>query len=100
MTVYSLHGKGHRMLSRAEHEAVSAAELIFAAVGDAPRNKRSKGWRAFDRIKRDGLLELRDGLYWITPEGRDALTCLRSGHDAVIATPAPSVRVFVDRRAA
>ncbi|MDB5448070.1 MAG: hypothetical protein JWQ97_3387 [Phenylobacterium sp.] len=94
MTTYSVSGKGHHMLAHAELGGAPVADLIYAAVGDASRQHKSKAWRTLDALKRDGLVELQDGSYRLTLDGQDALVCLRSGHPAVIASAVPSVRIF------
>lgn len=101
MSTYSVGGKGHRILARLEDGEATGGELIDIAAGiGGDHRKRRKSWNILKTLRDDGLAWVDGGFYRITQDGADALTCLRSGRDAVIETAVPTVRVFVERRRA
>lgn len=100
MPVFSASGRAHRILAQLARGPSQAAEILDGAAKTERRVERSKCWRALKALKDHGLISLRDGLYRITEDGRDALASLEAGRDYVAAVAEPSVRVFGRREAA
>jgi hypothetical protein len=99
MTAFSVQGRGHHILSRLDASPTVSADLLHATGADT-RKARAKAWRALMALKDADLIQVDEGLYFITQAGRDALACLRSGKPVVIEEARPTVRVFVERRVA
>lgn len=88
MARYSVGGAAHGILERLAGPPASFAEIArdTSSLARTPRRHRYKVRCIVLALRTDGLVDHFD-LYHIAQAGRDALACLETGNEVVIAAP-------------
>ena len=95
MATFSPKGRGHACLAAAELEPVSFADMCQAQGVMGQGKQRRKLFLALLSLRSAGFVRrVAPETYVITPEGSDALACLRAGHEVTAEIARHSVRVF------
>lgn len=99
MSTLDPNGKSHRVLRLLSQRPYSLAELKLAIAPAMPSGTR-KAWYVVRALSDGGLIERTPRGHELTADGWEALQTLDAGEAVYIGHAAPTVRVFVDGKAA